>query len=97
MLCIRFMQQWFTLSEPAMEMAFFDPQQYGKADPACRQRSRRHPDCSTDLNPRTKTKLVTMGRGKCQPGFVKVRYGDLMTTTAMLPTQFALSNLGTVN
>jgi IS5 family transposase len=28
MLCIHFMQQWFTLSDPAMEEAFFDTPLY---------------------------------------------------------------------
>jgi IS5 family transposase len=64
MLCIHFMQQWFTLSDPAMEEAFFDTLLYREfaqleefarlPDESTilrfRHRSRCHPDCRTDIN-----------------------------------------------
>ena len=99
MLRIHVMQQWFSLSDPGMEEAFFDVQ-------VCREFTRledyaRLPDERTLLHfPHRLEQHLLAERIehpfrvlKRQFGFAKVRYKGLKKNTAQLVTLFALSNL----
>ena len=102
MLRIHFMQQWFGLSDPAMEEALFDVPLYWHVAMCPGKRralDKRKPiDAMVDEVERIKASI----RAKVehpfrviqrQFGFVKVRYRGLKKNTAQLTTLFALSNL----
>ena len=87
-----FMQQWFTLSDPAMEEAFVDTPLYRQF--AQIEEFTRLLDKAEKLKAGVRAKVEHPFRViKRQFGFVKVRYRGLKKNTQQLFTLFALSNL----
>ena len=92
MLRIHCMQQWFTLSDLAMEEAFFDTPIYREF--AQLDAHGRIPDESTILRFRHRLEKHRLAdQIKRQFGYTKVRYRGLKKNTLQLKTLFALSNL----
>ncbi|MDP2771002.1 MAG: transposase [Giesbergeria sp.] len=97
MLRIHCMQQWFTLSDLAMEEAFFDtPMRPGKRKELDKENN--PIDALIDQVEKIKASIRAKVEHpfrviKRQFGYVKVRYRGLKKNTLQLKTLFALSNL----